>query len=210
MPMSDILFLAVREAVKHMQQIGIPCSHAWLSIYSYCTALFFPGTHFKGFNLNFLVRIASSESCPPNKHSGSCFFVASTFPWGPTKAQQWLNSAPVKRYAKIMCNESSAIFPLFPSPCFISVLVLSMSNFIFFSCYFWNQVSDLRDCHAQEMCFGSSASCVLWIIRSNPGAARWLINLLQNNKAHWRINNVFIASPQWIVCNFLSLWDRSV
>lgn len=104
--------------------------------------------------------------------------------------------------------QPSFLFPSPPPACFILVLVLSMSNFLFFSCYFWNQVSDLRDCHAQEMCFGSSAICVLWMIRSNTGAARWLINLLQNNKVHWRINNIFIVSPHWIVWNFLSLQVR--
>lgn len=78
------------------------------------------------------------------------------------------------------------------------------SNFIFSSCYFWKQLSDLKDCHAQEICFGTSARCILWMIRPNWAAARWLINLLQNNRSHWRINSVFIVSPQRSVWNFLS------
>lgn len=57
MPMCDILFLAVGEAVKHMQQSGMPCSHAWLSIYSYCTTLFFPGTSFEGLTWIFLSEL---------------------------------------------------------------------------------------------------------------------------------------------------------
>lgn len=57
MPMRDTLFLAVREAAEHMQKSGMPCSHAWLSIYSYCTALFFPGTHFESLTWIFLSEL---------------------------------------------------------------------------------------------------------------------------------------------------------
>jgi len=60
----------------------------------------------------------------------------------------------VKRFAEIMCNESSATL----IPTSILVLVLNKSNFLFFSCYFWKQLAVLKDCQAQEMCFGSCAS----------------------------------------------------
>lgn len=75
----DILFLAVREAVKHMQQSGMPCSHAWLSIYSYCTALFFPGTHFEGLTWIFLselphlraVLVINTQAAASSRHPPS-------------------------------------------------------------------------------------------------------------------------------------------
>lgn len=145
--------------------------------------------------MHFLGRIASAESCPYSEHSGS-YCIAPIFPSGPTRALTKLS------VSEMICKKSCAMNAL-PPP-FILVLVPSKSNFLFLSCYFWKQLSDLKGCHAQEMCFGSSASCILWMIRSNWVAARWLISLLQNNRSHWRINNVFIVSPQRSVWNFLS------
>lgn len=156
----------------------------------HCTVL--PWLPLWGLNLHFLSKIASLRAVLAIN----------------TKAATPLLNLPPhqdqqkKRFTKIMCNESSAALAS-PPPSF-HLGVGTKSNFLFFSCYFWKQFSDLKDCHAQKMCFGSSASCILWMIRSNRVAARWLINLLQNNRSHWRINNAFIVSPQWSVWNFLS------